>query len=139
MAEQGADFLEVFGFFRDQGLSEDASYNNATRIFRGSTPDGGPFTKDLVYSKGFVLVYNFMRLAVSRGVPGRIPLLFCGKTRLEDMRTLADLVQEGIVEPPRFVPERFSDLAALSAWMCYAGFLGRMNLRRIEADYSELF
>ncbi|MDX1434780.1 MAG: flavohemoglobin expression-modulating QEGLA motif protein, partial [Gammaproteobacteria bacterium] len=91
MAEQGASFIDVFEFYRGQGFDESESYNNAVRVFRGSTPEGGPFTKDLVYSKGFVLIYNFIRLSVGRGLPGRIPLLFCGKTTLEDVRTLADL------------------------------------------------
>jgi conserved hypothetical protein len=138
MAEQGANFIEVFNFFREQGADDTQSYNHTVRVFRGSTPDGLPFTKDLVYSKGFVLIYNYLRLAVSRGVPNRIPLLFCGKTTLEDMRTLSDLVEEGVVRPPRFLPKHFSDLSALSAWMCYSSFLNRLNLKRIEADYANI-
>jgi len=35
-----------------------------------------------------------MRLAVSKGKPDRIPLLFCGKTMIEDMKVLVDLVEE---------------------------------------------
>src|SRR5690606_1987122 len=56
LAERGADFLEVFELFREQGLGEQESYSNTTRVFRGSTPRGGPFTKDISYSKGFILV-----------------------------------------------------------------------------------
>jgi len=138
MAEQGADFVEVFDYFRSQGYDDDESWNTASRVFRGSTPKGGPFTKDLVYSKGFVLIYNYIRLAVRRGVTGRIPLLFCGKSTLEDIRTLGDLVEEGVVEAPRFVPPPFTDLAALTAWMCYSNFLNRLDLSRIEADYANI-
>jgi uncharacterized protein (TIGR02421 family) len=136
MAEEGADFLEVFRFFRDQGMSPEEGFAHAHRVFRGSTPDGGPFTKDLVYSKGFVLIYNYLVLAVRRGLTGRIPLLFCGKTTLEDQRTLAHLVEEGIVVPPRFVPPPFQDLRALAAWMAYSNFLSRLDPERIEADYA---
>ncbi len=138
MAEDGADFLQVFEFFRDQGFGEVESYNNAARVFRGSTPAGGPFTKDLVYSKGFVLIYNYIQLAVRRGKPSRIQLLFCGKTTLEDVRTLADLVAEGIVEPPRFVPPQIADLAALTSWMAYSNFINHLDLKRIEADYAAI-
>jgi uncharacterized protein (TIGR02421 family) len=138
MAEEGAGFMDVFRFFREQGLDETESYNHAARVFRGSTPDGKPFTKDLVYSKGLVLIYNFIRLAVKRGVPGRIPLLFCGKTTLEDVGVLADLVQEGLVIPPRFMPPEFADVTALTAWMCYSNFLTRLNMQRIESDYASL-
>ncbi|HZT80829.1 MAG TPA: flavohemoglobin expression-modulating QEGLA motif protein, partial [Gemmataceae bacterium] len=140
MAEAGANFLEVFRYFRDEGYSERESYQHTRRIFRGSLPEGcGPFTKDLCYSKGFVLVYNFIRLAVSRGMARRVPLLFCGKTTLGDIKTIAQLVDEGLVVPPRFVPPQFADLHALSAWMCFANFLNRLSLQRIEEDYAGLF
>ena len=136
--EQGANFIDIFEFYRDQGFNEHESFGNASRVFRGSTPDGGPFTKDLVYSKGFVLIYNYIRLAIRRGLLSRIPLLFLGKTTLEDLRTLSDLVEEGIVVPPLFVPPQFDDLAALSAWMCYSNFLNRLDLERIEHDYKNV-
>jgi uncharacterized protein (TIGR02421 family) len=138
MAEQGANFIEVFNFFREQGLAEQESYVNASRVFRGSTPAGGPFTKDLCYSKGFILIYNYIRLAVQKGMTSRIPLLFAGKTTLEDIRCLSDLIEEGIIIPPKFVPPQFKDLAALSAWMCYSIFLNKLNLERIAIDYKEL-
>ncbi len=140
MAEAGANFLEVFRYFREEGYDEHESYQHTMRIFRGSLPEGcGPFTKDLCYSKGFVLVYNYIRLAVRRGLVRRVPLLFCGKTNLADIKTLAQLVEEGLVTPPRFVPPQFSDLHALSAWLCFANFLNRLSLKRIEEDYAGLF
>jgi len=138
MAEDGANFLEVYRFFLEQGFSELESYTNTTRVFRGSTPEGGPFTKDITYNKGFILIYNYMRLAVRKGLLGRIPLLFCGKTTLEDMRVLAQLVEEGLVVPPRFLPPQIADLNAVVSWMCYSNFLNRLNLARIEADYAAI-
>jgi uncharacterized protein (TIGR02421 family) len=139
MAESGADFNDVFDFFREQGYAEAESYNAATRVFRGSTPDGSPFTKDISYSRGFILVYNYIQLAVKKGMLDRIRLLFCGKTTLEDMRTLAQLVDEGVVELPQFLPPPLADLNALAAWMCYSNFLNRLSQQRIEADYANLF
>jgi uncharacterized protein (TIGR02421 family) len=140
LAESGANFLEVYRYFLEEGYDSHESYQHAMRIFRGSLPEGcGPFTKDLCYSKGFVLVYNYIRLAVSRGLVRRVPLLFCGKTTLGDIKTLANLVDEGLVDPPRFVPPQFNDLHALSAWMCYANFLNRLSVKRIEEDYAGLF
>jgi uncharacterized protein (TIGR02421 family) len=138
MAEEGADFLEIFRFFREQGFSEQESYTNTSRVFRGSTPTGGPFTKDISYSKGFILVYNYVQLAVRRGLLDRIPLLFCGKTTLEDMRTLAQLVEEGLVVPPRYLPAHFADMNALVSWMCYSNFLNRLNLERIDLDFGSI-
>jgi uncharacterized protein (TIGR02421 family) len=138
MAEGGADFLDVFNFYRDAGLDENDCYLCATRVFRGSSPDGGPFTKDLSYSKGFILIYNYVRLAVQRGLLSQIPLLFLGKTTLEDIHILADLVEENIVTPPKYVPPQFQDIAALAAWMCYSLFLNKLDLQRLATDFKAI-
>lgn len=138
MAEQGANFIDVFNFYLDRGIAEEESYHNATRVFRGSLPDGEPFTKDLVYSKGFILIYNYIQLAVERGVTSNIPLLFTGKTTLEDIRGIADLIEEKIVIPPKYIPSQFQDLAALSAWMSYNNFLRKLSYERIAIDYKDV-
>lgn len=138
MAEEGADFLQIFQFYRDQGYTAEESYSNTIRVFRGSTPDGLPFTKDLSYLKGFILIYNYIQLAVRKGKLEQIPLLFCGKATLEDMRTLRQLVDEGLVVPPKYLPPQFSDLNALSAWMCFSNFLNHLSLDRVEADYANI-
>jgi uncharacterized protein (TIGR02421 family) len=140
LAEAGANFLEVYRFFLQEGYEARESYQHTMRVFRGGLPSGGgPFTKDLCYSKGLVLVYNFMRLAVSKGMARRISLLFCGKTNLGDIKTLAQLVEEGLVDPPRNLPPPFADLPALCAWMCYANFLASLSARRVEEDFAGLF
>jgi uncharacterized protein (TIGR02421 family) len=138
MAEEGANFLDVFNFYLEQGLNEDDSYHATTRVFRGSTPKGGPFTKDLSYSKGFILIYNYIRLAVQRGLVSHIPILFMGKTTLEDVHILADLVEEEIAISPKYVPPQFRDLAALSAWMCYSLFLNKLDLQRLATDFKAI-
>jgi len=136
MAEEGANFYDVFQFYCEQGMDEEDAYQSTIRVFRGSTPEGGPYTKDLSYSKGFILIYNFMRLAVQRGLVKRIPLLFVGKTTLEDLHILSDLMDEGMITPPRYVPPQFADIAAVSAWMVYSLFLNRLDLRRLALDFK---
>lgn len=138
MAEEGANFLDVYHFFRSQDLNEEESYYSSMRVFRGSTPDQGPFTKDLSYSKGFILIYNYIRLAVQRGLLQQIPILFLGKTTLDDVHILSDLIEEGIVAPPKYVPPQFKDLAALSAWMCYSLFLNKIDLQRMATDFKAM-
>lgn len=138
MAECGANFLDVFNFYRHEGFDEEASYSATTRVFRGSIPEGGPFTKDLSYSKGFILIYNYIRLAVQHGLIQQIPLLFLGKTTLEDLHILKDLLEEGIITPPKYMPPQFQDLAALSAWMCYSLFLNRLNLQQLALDFKAM-
>jgi uncharacterized protein (TIGR02421 family) len=140
LAESGADFLDVYRFFLGEGYEPRESYQHTMRLFRGSLPAGcGPFTKDLCYSKGFVLLYNFMRLAVSRGLVRRVPLLFCGKTNLDDIKTLALLAEEGLLVPPRYVPPPFANLQALAAWLCFANFFTFLSHQRIEEDYANFF
>src|SRR5438270_6558117 len=96
MAEAGANFLDVYRYFQEEGYDSRESYQHTMRIFRGSLPEGcGPFTKDLCYSKGFVLVYNYIRLAVSRGMVRRLPWSICGKTNLGETQTLAPPVEDG--------------------------------------------
>lgn len=138
MAENGANFIEVFEYFLQQGFLEQESYIRTTRVFRGSTPTLGPFTKDLVYNRGFILIYNYIRLAIQKGLLSRIPLLFLGKTTLQDLSTLSDLIDEGIVTPPKFLPTQFRDLAALSSWMCYSLFLNQLNLKRLAVEYKDI-
>ena len=138
MAEEGANFIEVFHFFQEQGISDEESYQNTTRIFRGSTPIGGPFTKDLAYSKGFVLIYNYIRLSIQRGSLSNIPLLFLGKINLKDIHLLAQLAEEKFVIPPIHIPPQFSDHAALSAWMSYSLFLNQLDLKKLAQDYQNI-
>lgn len=138
MAESGAHFMDVFKFFREQGISEEESYRRTERVYRGSTPDGGPFTKDLVYNKGFILIYNYIRLSVQRGLLSRIPLLFLGKTTLEDLHIFGDLLEEGILKSPKFIPPQFKDLAGLSSWMCYSLFLNQLDLKHLAKEYKSI-
>lgn len=138
MAEQGADFIEVFNYFQNQALSEIDSYNFTMRIFRGSTPTHGPFTKDLAYAKGFILIYNYLRLAVQEGLVNNIPLLFVGKTTIEDLHILNELLEAGIIVPPLYVPSQFKDLAGISSWMCFSLFMNKINLKKLSANYKHI-
>ena len=81
-AEDGASFLEVFEWFRTEGYDEDVCFANTYRVFRGGMVDGGaPFTKDIVYTKGIVANYNFLRSAIAAARPELIRWLFVGQSR----------------------------------------------------------
>ena len=134
----GANFLDIYRYFIECGLSEKDSYNNTVRVFRGSTPTGGPFTKDLSYAKGLVLIYNFIRYAISQHRIDAIPLLFTGKLVLDDLPLLSELRAEGILTPPVYVPPPFQDLAALSAWMSFSLFLNKFDLNEMQKNFRFL-
>lgn len=137
-AEQGATFLDVFRSLCSEGRTREEAYPTCVRVFRGSTPTAGPFTKDLAYSRGFVEVYNFIRLAVRRGRLDRVQLLFSGKVTLADMGDLGLLQERGIIEPARFLPPALADPSALSAWMAYANFLHRLDLEILDEEIGDL-
>jgi uncharacterized protein (TIGR02421 family) len=132
MAEQGATFLDIFRWFRGEGLSDSDAWASAVRVFRGSTPIDGPFTKDLAYSRGFLEVYDFMRLAVRRGRLERLPLLFTGKLAIGEIGVLAGLAEEGVVTPPDILPPNMSDVSALASWMAFSNLLNRIDLGAME-------
>jgi len=135
---QGADFLDIYRYFIDCGMSEEDSYNQTVRVFRGSTPTGGPFTKDLSYAKGFVLIYNYIRFAIGQKRVASIPLLFSGKLVLDDLPLLGELKERGILTDPVYLPPPFRDLAALSAWMSFSLYLNQFDLNEIQKNFRFL-
>lgn len=138
MASDGADFIEVYRQNLAYGMSQDEAFTLAQRVFRGSTPDGKPFTKDLAYIKGFVLVYNLIQVAIQRGRIDRLPLLLCGKIAIDDFATLSELHDIGVVQQPAYVPPHFKDLRGLATWLSLNRFLGGFSFDQLEHDYRGL-
>ena len=61
MAEKGADFYEIFDFFRPYATDED-SYCAAQRILRGWAPQNRiVYYKDMTYLKGFIKVRSLVK------------------------------------------------------------------------------
>ncbi|MSO65025.1 MAG: DUF1704 domain-containing protein [Alphaproteobacteria bacterium] len=138
-AEDGADFLQVCEFYRTEGYNEAECYQHARRIFRGGVLKGEyPFTKDVVYAKGFVLVYNFLRTAIRFGRPDLIPFLFVGKVTLEDVPVLHRKSRAQIIDAPLYLPPQFRDLNGLACWMAYSNFLNRIDLGKVQGYYEKI-
>ena len=138
MAADGASFVDIYRHYLEQGLSEDGAYTMAQRVFRGSTPDGGPFTKDLAYVKGFVLTYNLIRVAIQLGRIDRLPLLLVGKLSIDDFRLITELYDQGVIVAPKFVPPHFRDLRGLATWLSFGRFIGQLSFEQLERDYGSL-
>lgn len=140
MAEQGADFVQVYQHFVNNGLSEHDSYIVAQRTFRGGNVKGGAcFTKDLSYVKGFVETVNFIRSAILSGVPEILPMLFVGKVTLDDLPTLYEHTLEGLVEPPAYLPPMFRDLNGLYTWFGFSSGMTLVDLGRVKRHFEKLF
>jgi uncharacterized protein (TIGR02421 family) len=118
LAAAGADFLQVYRFLLEQGYLPADAYQQAARVFRGSLPRGcGPFVKDACYARGFREVRDFVAGALRAGAFRSVQLLFCGKTRLEDVGSLTRLAEEGLLARPRHLPPPFTDADALDAFV----------------------
>ncbi|MCP5019981.1 MAG: flavohemoglobin expression-modulating QEGLA motif protein [Ketobacter sp.] len=140
VAEQGGDFVEVFHHLRDRGLPDGDAYTTTQRVFRGGMVQGSSvFTKDLSYVKGFVENVNFIRSAIGAGLPELIPMLFLGKITLEDIPVLYEAYLEGIVEPPRYLPEMFRDLNGLYVWFGFSNGLSLVDMKRVQKHYRKTF
>lgn len=138
MVESGANLLELIAFFRDKGQGDQQAIRNAGRIFRGASLEGGsPFTKDIAYLKGFVMIYNFMRSAIREGKMDLIPFLFAGKATLEDLPVLHQYHQEGVISLPKYLPPQIRDLNGVAIWMAFSSFLNHMKLEDIMKEESK--
>ncbi len=139
-AEDGADFIDVFEWYRTEGYEEDECYTNARRVFRGGVVGGGaPFTKDACYCKGTVLNYAFIRAAIQNKRAELVPFLFVGKVAHEDIPVLYARVADGVVRPPEHVPPMFRDMNALAIWTAYSNFFFRMGGNVVDDHYAKLF
>ncbi|MFC3032741.1 flavohemoglobin expression-modulating QEGLA motif protein [Pseudoalteromonas fenneropenaei] len=140
MAEEGADFLDVYRHFIAAGLSQNDSYAVAQRVFRGGRVNGGAvFTKDLSYVRGFVENLNFIHSAISAGRPELIPMLFLGKLNLNDIPVLYGAYLSGIIDPPQYVPPMFSDLNGLYVWFGFANGMHLIDMERVQGHFIDMF
>jgi len=138
-ALSGADFIEIFQFFLEQGQSEDESVRSALRVFRGGDVRGRvAFTKDCVYLPGLVAVHTFVRSAIAEGQP-RLPLrLFAGRLTIGDAIALGPEFESGRIVPGAIRPSWISDprrvAASLAFQVAVNGLrLGRRTLRELAA------
>lgn len=140
LAEQGADFCEVYRYFLDRGVSEHDSYRVTQRVFRGGTLTGGSvFTKDISYVKGFVENVNFIRSAIQSGVPEIIPMLFVGKVTLDDLPPLYERYLDGVITGPKYLPPMFKNLNGLYVWFGFSSSMSEMNIARVQQHFNKLF
>ena len=128
MAIEGADFLQVYGYFLERTGNPDQSFENARRVFRGGVITGGaPFTKDVVYIFGLLQVSTVIRAIFSAGRSDCLRLLFCGKLELQDIPALCELASMGLCRPARYLPPWASDLRSLLAILTYDTFMNKID------------
>lgn len=140
MAEQGADFIDLYRYFLEKGHSSEQSFDNARRVTRGGLVSGyAPFTKDICYLDGMIRVWYFIRVAIKQHRPDFVRFLFVGKLTLDDIPVLVLRGQEGLVDPPRHLPVWLKDMQFLMSSMSLSGFLNRIEIDAVEQYYDQIF
>jgi uncharacterized protein (TIGR02421 family) len=137
LALDGADYVDVFRFFLDQGQSEDESAHSAMRVFRGGHVRGGvAFTKDTVYLAGLISVHTFFRKAIAESRPELVRRLFAGRLRLSDVVALEASFAAGDVSDARFVPAWAGALPNLAAYLAFSSVASWIDLEAVEIGAS---
>ncbi len=142
MAASGADFMELYNFFRERSTADAPfeSFESARRVVRGGLVEGGaPFTKDSVYLQGLLEVHNYLRAAVAKGDAAYVRLLFVGKFDLADLEAMKMLKAAGLLSPPRYLPPWAVDLRVLISYLAYSTFLNEIKISDVAAKYERLF
>ena len=133
MAEDGADLLQVIEFYREKGQGDLQAIRNAGRIFRGANLKGGmPFTKDIAYLKGFMMVYYFLNSALRNNKEDQIPYLFSGKVTIDDIPVLHQYHQEGVIVTPKYLPPPFANLQSGKIQSTFSTFKRKLNIESIK-------
>ena len=139
MAIDGANFIEIYRYFFDKGISRNQAFENSRRVFRGGVLSGKyPFTKDLVYLDGFIRVYNFFRSSISQGKIECIELLFAGKMELDDLPVVYSMYKDGLVSKPSFIPPWAMNLNYLICFFTFSVFLEDINYSNVSKYYDSL-
>ncbi len=135
MAEEGADLLEVIGFYRNKGQSDVQAIRNAGRIFRGADLRGGsPFTKDIAYLKGFMMIYHFIHSSLKQGKSELIPFLFSGKVTIDDVSVLSLAHHDGLITLPQYLPTQFSKLEIVKIENTFSIFKKKLKFESLENE-----
>lgn len=139
LAADGADFIEVFRWFRERSADDEQAFESTRRIFRGAPIEGGaPFTKDCAYLSGFLSVATFVRAAFNAGRADTIALLFSGKLDLWSVGALAELRAAGLVNPARFLPPWASDPSWVLTHLTLSTFQAGIDLDVVTEHIAEL-
>ncbi len=135
MALRGADFIEVFRFFLDEGQPESDSFASAQRIFRGVPVTGGAaFTKDAVYLHGLIRVHTFFRWCLRQRKLALAHRLFAGKMTLEDLFAFDPAFEAGIIVGPQYLPPWLQRANGLAGMLAFSLFANTIRLDRVESD-----
>jgi uncharacterized protein (TIGR02421 family) len=137
MALKGADFVEVFECFLENGQSPAESFNSAMRVFRGVPPTGGAaFTKDTVYLHGLMEVHTFFRWALHHNRLQLCHWFVAGRMSIDDVLRLEPFFLDGTLALPRYQPPWLTRTNGLTAYLAFSVFTNAIRIEALDADFA---
>jgi hypothetical protein len=132
LAEEGASFIDLYRYLLERGQPPRDAYLDAARICRGGLVQGGaPFTKDACYLAGLVDIYGLLRRALAFRSPLLGEILISGRVHQNDVAALLWLREQGVLQPPRFVPSWLEHWDGMLSYFAFTSFL-----QEIEVDVT---
>lgn len=138
MAMHGANFMEVFEYFRANKQSDSESFSSARRIFRAGNPNGGSaFTKDAVYLDGLLHTHSFFRWAMKNHKLALSHILFSGRMTFEDAEILAPLADTGLIRGPKYLPPWVSQIPTLGGYLAFSLFANKISVGGLDQKFAK--
>lgn len=99
MMVRGNSFRDIFDYFiEEHDFDREKAFNLTARVLRG-----GGFTKDYVYLRGFIKIYNYYNSGKS------LEELLIGKTSIEYSDLFNELISRGYLKKPKHLNRIFED------------------------------
>ena len=109
----------------------------AERVFRGGVVEGGaPFTKDAAYQRGYCRTFNFLRAALEQRDVDLVRAFLAGKMSVDHAPLVRELIDEGLVAGPVYLPEWFVDVDRLNAIVTHSVTMNRFSLPKVSRYYE---
>lgn len=129
IAENGADLIEIYKFFKDNNYESEEAYLSAMRILRGGYAKGGVvFTKDVVYIKGMLEVYSLFLNASIKGNMKDLSVIFNGKIAFEDIDLAKQMIKNKTLLKPKYLPSWFKNINNLQAMFSFLQFATKIDI-----------
>jgi hypothetical protein len=107
------------------------------RIFRGGDLEGGaPFTKDACYQRGYCKTFNFFRTILLKDDTDSMRAFLAGKMHVDDVALVRELMREGLVVGPTYVPAWYREMDFIDAMFTHSATMNRFDVQKVTAHYE---
>jgi hypothetical protein len=97
---------------------------------------GAPFTKDAAYQRGYCRTFNFLRAALEQRDLDLVRSFLAGKMSVDHAALVRELIDEGLVVGPVYLPEWFIDVDRLNAIATHSVTMNRFSLPKVSRYYE---